>query len=368
MKSALENPDLVKKFLRKIKSLTPGQIKVMEVCGTHTTAISRYSLRQTLKGHVDFVSGPGCPVCVTDQTHIDQMIAYSKLPNFIIATFGDMLKVPGSHSSLQLEKAKGADVRVVFSPMEAVQIAEDNPGKKVVFIGIGFETTVPIVASSILHSFERGLQNYYVLSLHKTIPTALETLFSSDHSIDGLLLPGHVCAITGSDAFRFIPEKLFLPAVVAGFLPVEILQALMVLLEMRQKNNPHLANSYKTVAKPTGNPTAKNTANRVFKPSTTSWRGLGTIDNSGLEIKPEFAALDAKVQFPVSPPASLMDTKCRCGEVIKGQIKPTQCPLFKNSCTPDSPAGPCMVSGEGACAAFYNYDVDFYTQEDKDDV
>ena len=356
MSQSLTDTNHVKDLLNKVKDNTPRKIKIMEVCGTHTHAISRFSFRQTLGSHVDFVSGPGCPVCVTAQADIDKMIAFARLPDTIITTFGDMMRVPGSTATLNHVKAEGADIRVVFSPLESLVIAQKNHEKEVIFLGVGFETTAPIVAASIKEAQKQNIPNYSVLSFHKTIPEALAVLFSQEHKIDGLLLPGHVSAVLGLGAFQFLIDQFALPSVVAGFTPVDILIAVLAISEMIKTGHPRLLNAYERVVRPQGNALARQEISHVFTATDSIWRGLGSILKSGLSIRPEFIDWDAQAKFSPTIEDPVLFADCRCGSVIMGQIRPDQCPLFKTECTPRSPQGPCMVSGEGACSAYFNYD------------
>ena len=353
------DPQYVNQLIQSIKEMTSVPVRIMEVCGTHTHAVSRYSFRQTLAGHIEFISGPGCPVCVTAQSDIDKMIAYAQMPGVISTTFGDMMRVPGTQTSLSRIKAAGADIRVVFSPLDALQIAHDHPDKEVIFFGVGFETTAPIVAACIRQAHKQHVANFSVLSFHKTIPEALTVLFSSNHQIDGLLLPGHVSAVLGTESFAFLPERFNLPSVVTGFTPVEILEAVHLILKMSSNHVAALINAYPRVVQVNGNPRARQEIADVFESEDAQWRGLGLIKNSGLKIRSTYAPWDAGTRFHPPLADTPIDTGCCCGNVIMGQIKPDQCPLFDVHCTPDNPQGPCMVSGEGACAAYHQYDRHF---------
>jgi hydrogenase expression/formation protein HypD len=356
MTRILYDSDKVRSMVQRIKAMTPFPLRIMEVCGTHTHAVSRYSFRQILAGHIEFISGPGCPVCVTSQLDIDRMIAYAKVSGVISTTFGDMMRVPGTSTSLSRIRASGADIRVVFSPLDSLQIAQDNPQKEVIFFGVGFETTAPIVAASIHQAQKLGINNFSVLSLHKTIPQALSTLFNMDHQIDGLLLPGHVSAVLGTAPFCFLPETFNLPSVVTGFTPVEILEAVRLIGEMAAVGSPKLLNAYQRVVPARGNPLARCEITEVFESTDSQWRGLGTIPNSGLKIRLKYAPWNAECKFQPDISETVAASDCRCGEVIMGKIRPHQCPLFATRCTPGNPHGPCMVSGEGACAAYYQHD------------
>ncbi len=347
------NPVAAEKLAHKIKS-SGTRMRIMEVCGTHTMAIARSALRPLLSPDVELISGPGCPVCVTSDTDIDRAIAISLMPDVVLATFGDMMRVPGSESSLSDAKAKGALVRVVYSPLEALKIAKEQPDKKVVFLGIGFETTAPAVAATVLKAKDENVSNFYVLSLHKLIPPALKALLSTeDLHLDGLILPGHVSAIIGSKPYEFIPREFGIPCVIAGFEPLDILSAISMISDMK-KTNPAVEIGYARAVRPEGNPKALNVMYSVFEKVSALWRGISEIPQSGLDLKSEFAQFSAS-SFDVELPEPKEKKGCVCGDVIRGRVKPNECPLFGKSCTPESPVGPCMVSSEGTCASYYIY-------------
>jgi hydrogenase expression/formation protein HypD len=335
---------LCSSIAEEIKKECRSDMRIMEVCGTHTMSIHRYGIKSMLPKGIKLLSGPGCPVCVTSSRDIDSMIACSKLEGTIIATFGDMLRVPGSISSLEKERARGADVRVVYSPMDAVRLAQ-NTDKRVIFLGVGFETTAPTVAQAI----KKAPANFFVYSAHKVVPPALRALLEGDNRIDGFLLPGHVCTITGTEDYEFVPREYHVPCVVSGFEPVDILASILMLVRQEEK----VEIEYKRSVKREGNPKAKEVMYEVFEPCDSVWRGLGTIKNSGLSIREEFHDRDAGDLVDV--PETREPEGCRCGEVLQGLIEPTECALFSNSCTPEEPVGPCMVSSEGTCAAYYKY-------------
>ncbi|TGE31109.1 hydrogenase formation protein HypD [Desulfosporosinus sp. Sb-LF] len=329
----------------------------MEVCGTHTVSISRSGLRGLLKEVLELKSGPGCPVCVTCQEDIDKAIEIARLNGVTIATFGDMLRVPGSVSSLEIERATGADIRIMYSPLEAVTLAQKHPDRQVVLLGVGFETTTPLVALSIKEAMAHGVKNFSVLSLHKTVPQVLKVLLEDrECTFDGLLLPGHVCAITGRRPFDFIAQDYGVPAAVTGFEPFDILAGLEILLGQVFLGQPLVANAYKRLVTEDGNELALTAVKECFEPVDAVWRGLGKIPSSGLGLTTPYELFDAALRYPVEPPPSRNVLECRCGDLLKGRISPPQCPLFKNTCTPCHPVGPCMVSSEGACAAYYQYD------------
>jgi hydrogenase expression/formation protein HypD len=302
------------------------------------------------------LSGPGCPVCVTANGDLDKAIGLALLPSVTLCTFGDMLKVPGSYSSLQRARAQGADVRVVYSPLDALHLAEQHPERHVVFYGVGFETTAPTVAASIMEARRRGLSNYSVASVHKVVPPALRVLLqASEVHIDGFLMPGHVSAVIGSQPYEFIAREFGIPCVVGGFEPLDILQALDMLLAQIAAHQARVEIAYTRAVRPQGNPSALKVMAEAFVPVDAAWRGIGIIPGSGLALRPGLADYDALVRFPLDLPPPRENTSCRCGEVLRGVLRPPQCPLFGTACTPENPVGPCMVSFEGTCGAWYQY-------------
>jgi len=344
-------------FKREIASLAGSRkVRLMEVCGTHTVAIFKAGIRQLLPVSVELVSGPGCPVCVTPNEYLDTAIAYSKQPEVIIVTFGDMLKVPGSSSNLGLQKAAGADIRIVYSPQESLAIATENPDKKVIFLAVGFETTAPIAAAVILMAEQAGIKNFYALSAHKLVPPALRALLmAKDTHVDGFLLPGHVSAMIGMQPYEFLIEEFHTPAVVVGFEPLDILQGIYLLLKQIQADTPKLENQYGRIVPQRGNEVACATLDKVYERADATWRGIGSIPLSGLAIRENYLSFDAKTNIPVRVENTKEHVGCRCGEVLRGNILPTACILFGNSCRPEHPVGSCMVSVEGTCAAWYKY-------------
>lgn len=358
------DPVLAKLLLEKVRELASRASRLlgrppllMEVCGTHTEAFSRTGLRDLLRGSLTLRSGPGCPVCVTAQEDIDSIIALSLKAGITLATFGDMMRVPGSSYTLEEGRARGASVIILPSPMDAVTLAERDPKTEVVFFGIGFETTAPVTALSIEHARRRGVKNFSVFSAHKLLPPALRRLLKErDTALDGLLLPGHVSAVTGRGVFDFISQKYRLPAVVTGFEAVDLLDSLYNLLEMLISGKPRVLNGYTRLVREEGNQAAKEMMDHIFEPSAASWRGFGSIDGSGLGVRPAYEVYDAAARFALeaAPPPPVQG--CRCGELLRGLIDPPACPLFADACTPQHPAGPCMVSLEGACAAYYRYE------------
>lgn len=327
----------------------------MEVCGTHTMVIFRNGIKEMLPANINLISGPGCPVCVTPIRYIDEIIALSRKDDFIITTFGDMIRVPGSTSTLEKEKANGADVRIVYSTLDALEVALNNPSKKVVFMGVGFETTSPTIASAILKAKEGKIDNFFVLSVGKVIPPAMQALLESGEvNIDGFICPGHVSTIIGSRPYNFIATQYGIPCVIGGFESLDILQAIFMLVKQIEEDDVKIEIQYQRVVKPEGNKIALGKVNRVFKVVDSEWRGIGKIPLSGLEIREGYAQFNAR-KFNVLVEKTKEFTGCRCGEVLRGIIAPTECPLFKEVCTPEAPKGACMVSSEGTCAAYYKY-------------
>ncbi len=349
------NKEIARKILEQIKCISQKEINLMEVCGTHTVAIFRNGIKEILPPHINLISGPGCPVCVTPLRYIDEIIALSREDNFIITTFGDMMKVPGSTSTLEREKARGAEVRIVYSTLDALKIASDNPSKKVVFMGVGFETTSPTIAWAILKAEEEKIKNFLVLSAAKIMPPAMKQILESEEvHIDGFICPGHVSAIIGSYPYNFIPSQYGIPCVISGFEPLDILQSIFRLVKQIEKKEAKVEIQYKRVVKPEGNRIALEKINKVFTLVDAEWRGIGKIPLSGLEIREEYASFNArKLNVPVEETREIEG--CRCGEVLRGVITPPECRLFKNICTPENPQGACMVSSEGTCAAYYQY-------------
>ena len=335
--------------------------KFMEVCGTHTVAIFRAGIRQTIlkEKQIDLVSGPGCPVCVTSAREIEQTAELAlKDSSIILTTYGDMLKVRGKNLSFAQARERGADVRIILSPLENLKIANDNPNKRVLFFSIGFETTQPSVAHTILLAKDEGIKNFFVFASHKVVPPILEVLAKHPQlALDGFILPGHVSTIIGEQPYRFLIEKHRIPSVIAGFEPEDVLYAIALLLRMKLGKRAELVNIYREAVRPQGNAKAKELINRVFEPADAYWRGIGTVPDSGQKLRREFAGLDAHKEFAIQRVVSDSDEfgACRCGEVLLGLIKPTECKLFAQLCTPENPLGACMVSMEGTCANYFKY-------------
>jgi len=340
------------------ESKTP--VRFMEFCGGHTVTIFRYGIRQVLPKTIEMVSGPGCPVCVTANADLDKAIALSQTLEVIIATFGDMIKVPGSRSSLQKEKANGAEIRIVYSTMDALQIAEDNPDKSVIFLGVGFETTAPTIAASILQAEERGIKNYYILSMHKLCPPVIRALLDSGEvKLHGLICPGHVSTIIGSHPWEFIARDYGIPCVVSGFEPLDILQCVDMLVAQIEKGESKVEIAYRRGVRPEGNREALKLIEQVFEPYPTEWRGIGEVPNSGLRLRKEYKSFDAELAFDINPRPTYEPKDCICGDILRGVKTPADCKLFSKACTPEYPVGPCMVSSEGSCSAYYLYGGNF---------
>jgi len=348
--------ELAKGLISQIHRRSKTQARFMEFCGGHTVTIFRYGIRQVLPSTIDMVSGPGCPICVTANADLDKAIALSQIQGVIIATFGDMLKVPGSHSSLQEVKANGADVRVVYSTMDALKIAEKDSNKSVVFLGIGFETTAPTIAASILQAEEKEIRNYYVLSLHKLCPPVIQAILDSGEvKLDGLICPGHVSAIIGSHPWEFIARDYGIPCVISGFEPLDILQCVDMLVAQIENGESKVEIAYRRGVRPEGNQQALKLMEQVFEPCPTQWRGIGEVPNSGLKLRKEYQRFDAELAFDIDPGPTYEPKGCICGDILRGVKTPADCRLFGKACTPQYPVGPCMVSSEGSCSAYYLY-------------
>ncbi len=354
--SEYRDKDLARKLIAAIRAKSKKPIRLMEVCGTHTVSIFRHGIRQVLPTNIQLISGPGCPVCVTATEEIDRAIKLARHPEVMVTTFGDLVRVPGSHSSLQQERAEGADVRMVYSSFDALKLAQENPDKKVVFLAIGFETTAPTIAAAVLEALRTGLKNFYILSAHKLLPPALTALLDSgDLNIQGFIYPGHVTTVIGTSAYEAVAQKYHLPGVVCGFEPVDILETILLLVQQLESDEVRVEIQYKRGAAAEGNPKALAVLNRVFIPCDAPWRGLGLIPESGLTLRAEYRAFAAEDHFDLQVPPAQDHPGCACGEVLRGIKTPPDCRLFRTVCRPDSPIGPCMVSTEGTCAAYYKY-------------
>lgn len=355
---ALRDPAVCKALLARLEDALGGRpFTFMEVCGTHTVSIYQSGLRALLPPNVRHLSGPGCPVCVTADSEAAMFLELAARPGIIIATFGDLLRVPGPDgASLKHYMARGADARIVYSQLEAVEIARANPDKKVVFLGVGFETTAPGAACAILRAAAEKLDNFLLLSMHKLAPPALEMLVSApDCEIDGFLLPGHVATVTGLAPFGFLADVWKKPGVVGGFEPADILLALCEIACQLRDGRPKIANAYRRAVDNGGNPKARALVDEVFEVVPAVWRGLGEIPKSGLAIRPAYQRFDAVAALGLSAPRTQPPYGCKCGDILAGRLSPPQCPLFGKKCVPQNPVGPCMVSTEGSCAAHYRY-------------
>lgn len=342
--------------VRRAAGALSRPVTFMEVCGTHTMAIYRYGIRSMIPEVIRLVSGPGCPVCVTSVSYVDAAVEIARMPGLIVATFGDMTRVPGSVSTLQKERGMGHDVRVVYSPLDAVETARQNPDRQVVFLGVGFETTAPLIAAAILTAEREAIGNFSVLAAHKVMPEPMEALTSGELKIDGYICPAHVSAVIGSDGYRNIAQNFGVPCVVTGFEPLDILRGIRMLVDQCAQGRAQVENEYDRVVKPGGNKRAQALLARVFVKGPAYWRGLGTIPQSGLDIAQEYEAFDAAKRFDISIPEPRENPACLCGNILKGLNHPTDCKLFGKVCTPENPMGACMVSSEGTCAAVYRYE------------
>lgn len=354
---AFKDPDLAKGLIGSIQAWAPaGGATLMEVCGTHTVAIARNGIRALMPEGVRLASGPGCPVCVTSNHDLDKVIALSRVPGVIITTFGDMTRVPGSTSSLLAEQAAGRDVRIVYSPLDALRIAQENPDREVVFVGVGFETTTPLVAMAVKRAKAAGLKNFSVYGAHKNMPGALEAIINDPQlKVDALILPGHVSTIIGVEPYRFLAKKYGIPGVITGFEPVDVLQGVAMIMRQLHEGRADIEIAYARGVMEEGNPVALAAIDEVFETCTATWRGLGEIPGSGYRVREEFAEFDAMRRFAPEVEETVEHKGCRCGDVLRGVMAPSECPLFRTVCTPENPVGPCMVSSEGSCAAYYRY-------------
>lgn len=354
--SAFKDPKLARGLIETIHRLAPEHATLMEVCGTHTVAIARNGIRDLMPEGLRLASGPGCPVCVTCNRDIDTVIALARIPNVTITTFGDMTRVPGSTSSLLAEQAAGRSVEIVYSPLDALAFAKAHPEREVVFVGVGFETTTPLVAMAIKRAKAMGFSNFTVFAAHKNMPGALELLVGDPTlELDALILPGHVSTIIGAEPYRFLAEKYGIPGVITGFEPVDVLQGIAMLVRQLHEGRAEIEIAYARGVMPEGNPVALAAIDEVFETCTATWRGLGDIPGSGYRIRDEFADFDAVRRFEPDVEPTRDPKGCRCGDVLRARIAPNECPLFRTVCTPENPVGPCMVSSEGSCAAYYRY-------------
>ncbi len=354
---AFKDPALAQGLVESIAAFAPDEeTTLMEVCGTHTVAIARNGIRDLMPKTLRLSSGPGCPVCVTSNHDIDEVIALARIPNIIITTFGDMTRVPGSTSSLLAEQANGADVRIVYSPLDAIRIAEENPEREVVFVGVGFETTTPLIARAIMRAKAAGIANFSVYAAHKNMPGALEAIVNDPElKLDALILPGHVSTIIGTAPYEFLAERYGIPGVVTGFEPNDVLQGIAMIARQLHEGRAEIEIAYARGVQPEGNPVALAAIDEVFETCPAIWRGIGRIEGSGYRIREEYADFDAMRRFCPEVEEVREHAGCKCGDVLRGIMRPNECPLFRTVCTPENPIGPCMVSSEGSCAAYYRY-------------
>ncbi|MCX5711294.1 MAG: hydrogenase formation protein HypD [Candidatus Omnitrophica bacterium] len=352
------NKKLIASAAQRIRQLMPRkQLTIMEVCGTHTMNFCRFGLKDLLPENLHFIPGPGCPVCVSHQNYIDAAIRLARRDDVIIVTFGDMLRVPGTNSSLEKERARGGHIRIAYSPLDTLKIARLNPGKKAVFLGVGFETTAPTIALSIIQAKKEKIKNVSFFVSLKLMPPVMKHLLNDERlRLSGFLCPGHVSSIIGTKPYEFIPRDFAVPCCVAGFEPLDILEGILMLLKQIRQNKPMVDNQYSRVVRAKGNLEARKIISRVFTPAAAYWRGMGKIPGSGLKIRDAFSEFDSEKVFSIKPASGKEpETKCKCADVLKGLIIPKECPLFARACVPDKPLGPCMVSMEGACNAYYRY-------------
>ena len=331
-------------------------LKLMEVCGTHTVEIFRHGIRSVIPGGITLLSGPGCPVCVTSIRDVDAAISLAKGPGTVLVTFGDMMRVPGGELSLMDARSEGADVRVMYSPLDALRLAQQEPDRQVVFFATGFETTSPLIAATVLDAARKRIRNFSVFSSHKTVPPALKALLDApDVMVDGFILPGHVSTIIGAKPYGFVAERYRKPSVVTGFEAQEIIEGILMIVRQIATGEARVEIQYRSVVKEEGNPKAVALLNEVFEPADAYWRGIGVIPGSGLRLRDKYKEYDAEARFSLSSTGRAEPELCSCGDILRGVKVPTECPLFGTGCTPDSPVGPCMVSTEGSCAAYYKY-------------
>lgn len=349
------NKEVVLGIAREIRRISRREIRLMEVCGGHTMSIQRFGIPSLLPSNIHLLSGPGCPVCVTSRRFIDQAIAYSRHRDTTIATYGDLIRVPGSTSTLDLEKARGADIQIVYSALDAVKFAQDHPARKVIFLGIGFETTAPASAAALIFAKRNGTTNFFLLSSHKVMPPAMAAIIEEGVRLNGYIAPGHVSAITGSGIYMELTEKYGIGCVISGFEPVDLMESILMLVRQAEGNRPAVEIQYKRAVKVEGNPKARAMMEECFTTRDDWWRGLGILPLSGLGISELYAGFDAERILPVEVEPTREEKGCLCGEVLKGLKTPPECKLFGKACTPDNPVGACMVSNEGACQAYFRY-------------
>ena len=356
--SEYQNREVCQEFVKRIKATVQKPIRLMEVCGTHTMSISRNGIRGLMPETVNLLSGPGCPVCVTSQGEIDRFICLAKQKEVIVATFGDLMRVPGSESSLIRERASGADIRIIYSARDALEIARSHPNREIVFLGVGFEATAPTIAAAVLEAEKAGVRNFSVISAHKLVPPALKALMENNAArIDGFICPGHVSMIIGAKVYVSLAETYRAPCVVAGFEPTDVLQAIYMLAKQIESQKATVEIAYKRGVSFEGNANARQLMHRVFEPCEAQWRGLGCIAESGLKFRAEYGRFDSEKKFDMPLVPTPEPRGCSCGDILMGIKSPPQCTLYGRTCTPAHPVGPCMVSTEGTCAAYYKYSV-----------
>ncbi len=351
--------ELISDVLSDIRNIHRKPVTFMEVCGGHTMSLHKNGIPALLPPTIKLLSGPGCPVCVTPKRFIDNAVEIAGRDDSIVTTFGDLVRVPGSETSLEKEKAAGRDIRIVYSSADAIKTAKDNPDKKIVFLGIGFETTAPSSAVAVMRADREHLDNFFLLSAHKVMPPAMSALIDIGVKINGYICPGHVSTVAGSNMYRSLVDRYGIGCVVSGFEPLDLLQTIFMLVQQYEDGTPRVENQYIRAVTPEGNLKALEQMYKVFEPSDDWWRGLGIIPGSGLKIREEYERFDAYRHFSLKEkPDNLYveeEKGCRCADVLKGIITPPECPLYGSRCTPPNPAGACMVSSEGACAAWYRY-------------
>ncbi len=342
--------------IRQLTGRIGRPVKLMEVCGTHTVEIFRHGVRAVIPPSITLLSGPGCPVCVTSIRDVDAAIAIAKQPGVVLVTFGDMMRVPGGKQSLMEARSEGADVRVMYSPMDALKLARAEDSRQVVFFATGFETTSPLIAGTVLAAARQGAKNFSILSSHKTVPLALKALLDSpDIKVDGFILPGHVSTIIGLQPYEFVARQYRKPSVVTGFEAEEILLGISMIMRQLAAGESRVENAYPRVVNTEGNPRAMAILNEVFEPCDAYWRGIGVLPGTGLKLRDRYREFDAEARFHPETSGVLEPELCSCGDILRGVKVPTECPLFGTGCTPEDPVGPCMVSSEGSCAAYYKY-------------
>ena len=349
-------PELAKKLVDRIHHHSTKHIRLMEFCGGHTVSIFKYGIRELLPETIEMLSGPGCPVCVTSNADLDKSIAFAHLPDIIVTSFGDMIRVPGSQSSLQSARSEGCDVRIVYSVMDAIQIAKENPDKSVIFIGIGFETTTPTVAAGIIQAEQEKISNFYILSLSKICPPIMKSILDlGEVRLHGIICPGHVSAVIGSHPYQFIADDYDISCVISGFEPLDILLCVDMLVDQIENEDYKVEIAYRRGVKPEGNLQAIKLMDTVFETADADWRGIGIVPSSGLRLRDTYEKFDAEKNFDIDPGPVREHQGCQCGSILRGISIPLDCPLFRTSCTPEHPVGPCMVSSEGSCSTYYQY-------------